>query len=88
MYKQQPLIRGRGVSYCKNLLSPRFELSEGISTFSNLDFSISSEFQLLELIANDVLFQVTKVAQNKLLIRRTMFFSLLNCVLFIPFLEH
>lgn len=27
-YKQQPLIRGRGVSYCKNLLSPRFEHSE------------------------------------------------------------
>ncbi|XP_027353057.1 endoribonuclease Dicer homolog 1 [Abrus precatorius] len=29
IYKQQPLIRGRGVSYCKNLLSPRFEHSEG-----------------------------------------------------------
>ncbi|GAU13720.1 hypothetical protein TSUD_348240 [Trifolium subterraneum] len=28
VYKQQPLIRGRGVSYCKNLLSPRFEHSE------------------------------------------------------------
>ncbi|XP_050238979.1 endoribonuclease Dicer homolog 1 [Mercurialis annua] len=28
MFKQQPLIRGRGVSYCKNLLSPRFEHSE------------------------------------------------------------
>ncbi|KAL0416894.1 UNVERIFIED_CONTAM: Endoribonuclease Dicer1 [Sesamum latifolium] len=28
-YKQQPLIRARGVSYCKNLLSPRFEHSEG-----------------------------------------------------------
>ncbi|GAB4861487.1 Dicer-like protein 1 [Ancistrocladus abbreviatus] len=28
MYKRQPLIRGRGVSYCKNLLSPRFEHSE------------------------------------------------------------
>ncbi|KAJ1390790.1 Ribonuclease III domain [Sesbania bispinosa] len=28
MYKQQPLIRGRGVSYCKNLLSPRFEHTE------------------------------------------------------------
>uniref|UniRef100_A0A803NSH1 Uncharacterized protein n=1 Tax=Cannabis sativa TaxID=3483 RepID=A0A803NSH1_CANSA len=28
MYKQQPLIRGRGVSYCKNLLSPRFEHAE------------------------------------------------------------
>ncbi|XP_051136464.1 endoribonuclease Dicer homolog 1 isoform X2 [Andrographis paniculata] len=27
MYKQQPLIRARGVSYCKNLLSPRFEHS-------------------------------------------------------------
>ncbi|MBA0605106.1 hypothetical protein Godav_017717 [Gossypium davidsonii] len=27
--KQQALIRGRGVSYCKNLLSPRFEHSEG-----------------------------------------------------------
>ncbi|KFK42493.1 hypothetical protein AALP_AA1G000600 [Arabis alpina] len=26
-YKQQPLIKGRGVSYCKNLLSPRFEQS-------------------------------------------------------------
>ncbi|KAH6756960.1 dicer-like 1 [Perilla frutescens var. hirtella] len=28
MYKQQPLVRARGVSYCKNLLSPRFEHSE------------------------------------------------------------
>ncbi|KDP28399.1 hypothetical protein JCGZ_14170 [Jatropha curcas] len=28
IFKQQPLIRGRGVSYCKNLLSPRFEHSE------------------------------------------------------------
>ncbi|XP_073001675.1 endoribonuclease Dicer homolog 1 [Typha latifolia] len=28
IYKKQPLIRGRGVSYCKNLLSPRFEHSE------------------------------------------------------------
>ncbi|KAI4328995.1 hypothetical protein L6164_021304 [Bauhinia variegata] len=28
IYKQQLLIRGRGVSYCKNLLSPRFEHSE------------------------------------------------------------
>ncbi|XP_057980803.1 endoribonuclease Dicer homolog 1 [Malania oleifera] len=27
IHKQQPLIRGRGVSYCKNLLSPRFEHS-------------------------------------------------------------
>ncbi|XP_030535345.1 endoribonuclease Dicer homolog 1 [Rhodamnia argentea] len=31
VYKQQPLIKGRGVSYCKNLLSPRFEHSEGES---------------------------------------------------------
>ncbi|XP_065860011.1 endoribonuclease Dicer homolog 1 isoform X2 [Euphorbia lathyris] len=30
IYKRQPLIRGRGVSYCKNLLSPRFEHSESI----------------------------------------------------------
>ncbi|PKA46582.1 Endoribonuclease Dicer like 1 [Apostasia shenzhenica] len=28
MYKKQPLIRARGVSYCKNLLSPRFEHNE------------------------------------------------------------
>uniref|UniRef100_A0A803M389 Endoribonuclease Dicer homolog 1 n=1 Tax=Chenopodium quinoa TaxID=63459 RepID=A0A803M389_CHEQI len=28
IYKKQPLLRGRGVSYCKNLLSPRFEHSE------------------------------------------------------------
>nr|XP_016481139.1 PREDICTED: endoribonuclease Dicer homolog 1 [Nicotiana tabacum] len=28
VYKKQPLLRGRGVSYCKNLLSPRFEHSE------------------------------------------------------------
>ncbi|KAK9145881.1 hypothetical protein Sjap_005784 [Stephania japonica] len=28
IYKKQPLIRGRGVSSCKNLLSPRFEHSE------------------------------------------------------------
>ncbi|KAH9627009.1 hypothetical protein KSS87_020660 [Heliosperma pusillum] len=27
-YKKQPLLRGRGVSHCKNLLSPRFEHSE------------------------------------------------------------
>lgn len=27
--KKQPLIRGRGVSHCKNLLSPRFESTEG-----------------------------------------------------------
>ncbi|GAV80355.1 dsrm domain-containing protein/DEAD domain-containing protein/Helicase_C domain-containing protein/Ribonuclease_3 domain-containing protein/PAZ domain-containing protein/dsRNA_bind domain-containing protein [Cephalotus follicularis] len=27
IFKEQPLIRGRGVSYCKNLLSPRFEYS-------------------------------------------------------------
>ncbi|XP_050385155.1 endoribonuclease Dicer homolog 1 [Argentina anserina] len=28
MYKKQPLIKGRGVSYCKNLLSPRFDHME------------------------------------------------------------
>ncbi|KAF0911134.1 hypothetical protein E2562_005501 [Oryza meyeriana var. granulata] len=28
IYRKQPLIRARGVSYCKNLLSPRFEHSE------------------------------------------------------------
>ncbi|KAG0625971.1 hypothetical protein M758_2G092600 [Ceratodon purpureus] len=27
--KKQPLLRGRGVSHCKNLLSPRFEISDG-----------------------------------------------------------
>lgn len=32
MYKKQPLIRARGVSYCKNLLSPRFEHTEGMFT--------------------------------------------------------
>ncbi|KAG0553066.1 hypothetical protein BDA96_01G563200 [Sorghum bicolor] len=39
IYKKQPLIRARGVSYCKNLLSPRFEHSEaGNGEFSeNLD---------------------------------------------------
>ncbi|XP_050249563.1 endoribonuclease Dicer homolog 1 [Quercus robur] len=39
MYKHQPLIRGRGVSYCKNLLSPRFEHKEGHEgeTEENLD---------------------------------------------------
>nr|GME03909.1 endoribonuclease Dicer homolog 1 [Ipomoea batatas] len=31
LYRQQPLLRCRGVSYCKNLLSPRFEHSEGES---------------------------------------------------------
>ncbi|KAK4746446.1 hypothetical protein SAY87_012758 [Trapa incisa] len=31
IYKEQPLIRARGVSYCKNLLSPRFEHSEAAS---------------------------------------------------------
>ncbi|NP_001335948.1 Endoribonuclease Dicer homolog 1 [Zea mays] len=35
VYKKQPLIRARGVSYCKNLLSPRFEHSEA----SNGEFS-------------------------------------------------
>ncbi|CAA0826798.1 Endoribonuclease Dicer homolog 1 [Striga hermonthica] len=29
VFKQQPLIRARGVSYCKNLLSPRFDHSDG-----------------------------------------------------------
>lgn len=33
--KRQPLIRGRGVSHCKNLLSPRFESTEG--TNGNLE---------------------------------------------------
>ncbi|KAL5210919.1 hypothetical protein ABZP36_006542, partial [Zizania latifolia] len=28
IHRKQPLIRARGVSYCKNLLSPRFEHSE------------------------------------------------------------
>nr|CAB3497246.1 unnamed protein product [Digitaria exilis] len=39
IYKKQPLIRARGVSYCKNLLSPRFEHSEAANgEFSeNLD---------------------------------------------------
>lgn len=38
IYKQQPLIRARGVSYCKNLLSPRFEHSEGVlfASFSSI----------------------------------------------------
>lgn len=31
--KKQPLLRGRGVSHCKNLLSPRFETSEGKLSF-------------------------------------------------------
>lgn len=37
MYKQQPLVRARGVSYCKNLLSPRFEHSEGMVFAIKLD---------------------------------------------------
>ncbi|XP_027068549.1 endoribonuclease Dicer homolog 1 [Coffea arabica] len=39
IFKQQPLIRGRGVSYCKNLLSPRFEHAEAHDNESdeNLD---------------------------------------------------
>lgn len=39
IFKQQPLIRGRGVSYCKNLLSPRFEHAEAHENESdeNLD---------------------------------------------------
>ncbi|XP_042395682.1 endoribonuclease Dicer homolog 1-like isoform X1 [Zingiber officinale] len=36
-HKKQPLIRGRGVSYCKNLLSPRFEHSEEVENEENLD---------------------------------------------------
>ncbi|XP_010241057.1 PREDICTED: endoribonuclease Dicer homolog 1 [Nelumbo nucifera] len=35
IYKKQPLIRGRGVSYCKNLLSPRFEHSEACESESD-----------------------------------------------------
>lgn len=31
--KKQPLLRGRGVSHCKNLLSPRFETSDGMFYF-------------------------------------------------------
>ena len=38
IYKKQPLIRGRGVSYCKNLLSPRFEHSEGVPLLSRVLF--------------------------------------------------
>nr|ABV31244.1 dicer-like 1 [Physcomitrium patens] len=34
--KKQPLLRGRGVSHCKNLLSPRFETSTG-GTLDSLD---------------------------------------------------
>lgn len=37
-YKQQPLIKGRGVSYCKNLLSPRFEQSGTKDFFCLLTF--------------------------------------------------
>lgn len=42
IFKQQPLIRGRGVSYCKNLLSPRFEHSECIFFPPSVSNSISS----------------------------------------------
>ncbi|MCO5563621.1 hypothetical protein L7F22_017268 [Adiantum nelumboides] len=35
--KRQPLIRGRGVSHCKNLLSPRFESSEAGHTEEGQD---------------------------------------------------
>ncbi|KAI5062975.1 hypothetical protein GOP47_0021522 [Adiantum capillus-veneris] len=35
--KKQPLIRGRGVSHCKNLLSPRFESSEAGNTEEGQD---------------------------------------------------
>lgn len=40
VYTKQPLIRARGVSYCKNLLSPRFEHSEakeGVNFSENHD---------------------------------------------------
>ncbi|KAF5743870.1 endoribonuclease Dicer 1 [Tripterygium wilfordii] len=37
IFEQQPLIRGRGVSYCKNLLSPRFEHSEDGESEETLD---------------------------------------------------
>jgi len=40
--KKQPLLRGRGVSHCKNLLSPRFETSDGIS------FSLRPIFALFQ----------------------------------------
>ena len=49
MYKQQPLIRGRGVSYCKNLLSPRFEHKEGMLSFSCL-IRFAKYLLLLELM--------------------------------------
>lgn len=35
--KKQPLIRGRGVSHCKNLLSPRFESTEVSNTEEGQD---------------------------------------------------
>ncbi|KAL3639558.1 Dicer-like protein 1 [Castilleja foliolosa] len=38
MYKQQPLIRARGVSYCKNLLSPRFDHKDGHDSESDETF--------------------------------------------------
>lgn len=40
--KKQPLIRGRGVSYCKNLLSPRFE-----STESNAEETLDKTYYVM-----------------------------------------
>lgn len=50
IYKKQPLIRGRGVSYCKNLLSPRFENSEGTSLMFFMFVSNTTTLQSSRLI--------------------------------------
>lgn len=38
--KKQALIRGRGVSHCKNLLSPRFESSDGSVSVTRRYFTL------------------------------------------------
>ncbi len=48
--KKQPLLRGRGVSHCKNLLSPRFETAEGIL------FLLELEMWIIWVRENDFLF--------------------------------
>lgn len=47
-FKQQPLIRGRGVSYCKNLLSPRFEHSEGKDIMPQISVCLNKFFSLIQ----------------------------------------
>lgn len=78
MYKHQPLIRGRGVSYCKNLLSPRFEHKEGMLSFSCL-IRFAKNLLLLELIEFVISVKDMKAKLKRILTKHTMCSFLQSC---------